>query len=122
MARVPTRPGVVAQNPLAVISTLIALVEAAFAYPVTRLSGLNQTIFVLFMVAFPVLLMMCFFATVWFKPGHLYAPKDYASPADFLRGIGKGSAIPPHAEPEMGGAQPSPPSIEGGHVAGQPNP
>ncbi len=74
-----SKRGGIAQNPLAVISILIGVVEAAFSYPVTRLSGLNQTICVIFMVVFPVLLMMCFFATVWFKPGHLYAPKDYAS-------------------------------------------
>lgn len=111
----------IAQNPLAVISTLIALVEAAFSYPVTKLSGQNQTIFVVFMVGFPVLLMLCFFITVWFKPGHLYAPRDYASPTDFLRGIGKGSAIPPGATPELGIPEPSSLRIDRAEVARQPN-
>lgn len=95
MSKGPQGLGQLAQNPLAVIASLIAIVEAAFAYPVTKLSNTNQTIFVYFMVGFPVLLVLCFFITLWTKPGHLYSPKDYASPADFLRGIGKASAIPP---------------------------
>jgi len=81
--------GVVPRNPLAVIASLIGVVEVAFAYPVTRLSGINQTIIVVFLVAFPVLLVVCFFVTVWFKPGHLYSPKDYSTDESFLVGIRK---------------------------------
>jgi hypothetical protein len=93
-------------NPLTVIAALIGIVELAFAYPITKLSGTNQTIFVVFMVSFPVLLMSCFFLTVWFKPGHLYAPRDYANDQSFLGGIGRvpalpvPRAIPPPEEPE----------------------
>ncbi len=100
MKKLTSSSGLSAQNPLAVIALLIGIVEAAFAYPVTHLSGSNQTVFVYFMVGFPVLLVLCFFITVWAKPGHLYSPKDYASPTDFLRGIGKSSAIPPQAAQE----------------------
>lgn len=121
MAKAVIKSGGIAQNPLAVISSLIAVVEAAFSYPVTRLSGSNQTVFVTFMVGFPVLLMACFFVTVWFKPGHLYAPKDYASPTDFLRGIGKSSAIPPRAAPELSGPQPGPSGVDQADIARQPN-
>ncbi len=121
MTRVPTRPGVIAQNPLAVISLLIAIVEMALAYPVTKLSGSSQTEFVHFMVGFPLLLMILFFVTVWFRPGHLYSPKDYASPTDFLRGIGKGSAIPPQAAPESLGPQLRPSGIDPADAARQPN-
>jgi|SRR5882724_8125256 len=81
------------QNPLTVIAALIGVVEAAFAYPVTKLTGANQTVFVYFMVGFPSLLLLCFFATVWFKPAHLYGPRDYTQDDSFLRGIGRVSAL-----------------------------
>ncbi len=80
------------QNPLAIIALLVGLVEAAFAYPVTKLSGVNQTIMVVFMVGFPVLLMLCLLLVMWFKPGVLYGPKDYAKDESFLQAIGR--AIP----------------------------
>jgi hypothetical protein len=80
-------------NPLITISTLIGVVEWAFAYPVSRLSDSNQTLVVRFMVLFPFALMAGFFAVVWFRPGHLYGPADYGSNADFLRAIGKIPAI-----------------------------
>lgn len=59
------------------VALLIGLVEAALAYPVGKLSGTNQTLFVYFMIGFPVLLLLCFFLTVWFKPAHLYGPRDF---------------------------------------------
>jgi len=76
-------------NPLAVIAALIGVVEAAFAYPVTKLAGVNQTIVILFMVIFPFVLLLTFFLIVWFKPAHLYAPKDYQVDKSFLDAIGK---------------------------------
>jgi hypothetical protein len=81
-------------NPLAVIASLIGVVELAFAYPITKLSGSNQTILVFFMVGFPVFLVSCFFLTVWFKPGHLYSPRDYADDQSFLGGIGRMPGLP----------------------------
>jgi hypothetical protein len=121
MKKLASSTGLSAQNPLAVISLLIGTVEAAFGYPVTHLSGPNQTIFVYFMVGFPVLLVLCFFITVWTKPGHLYSPKDYASPADFLQGIGKSSAIPPQAAQEPPRKQLGAPSIDRAGASQQPN-
>jgi hypothetical protein len=94
-----------AQNPLTVIAALIGVVEAAFAYPVTKLSGFNQSVFVCFMVGFPVLLLLCFFFTVWFTPGHLYGPRDYTRDDSFLRVIGRESAL---------SSAPSPPPPEEG--------
>ena len=78
---------------MAVIASLIGVVELAFAYPVTKLSGSNQTVIVWFMVCFPTLLLLCFFATVWLKPGHLYGPKDYGKDESFLKGIGRLPAV-----------------------------
>lgn len=83
-----------AENPLAVIASLFSIMEAAFVYPVTKLSGSNQTLFVHFMVGFPILVVVGFFLILWFKPGHLYAPGEYESSNDYLRSIGKVSAIP----------------------------
>src|SRR5258708_25950991 len=121
MKKLTSSLGLSAQNLLAVIALLIGIVEAAFAYPVTHLSGSNQTVFVYFMVGFPVLLVLCFFITVWAKPGHLYSPKDYASPADFLRGIGKSSAIPAQATPESPKRQSAAKSIDRGDASQEPN-
>lgn len=109
MAKGRTARNELAKNPLAVIASLIGVVEAAFVYPVTKLSGPNQTVFVAFMVGFPVLLMMCFFLTVWFKPGHLYSPGEYETPTDFLKGIGKVSAIPAQATLDSPGSKPARP-------------
>ena len=121
MSKGPHGLGQLAQNPLAVIASLIAIVEAAFAYPVTKLSNTNQTIFVYFMVGFPVLLVLCFFITLWVKPGHLYSPKDYASPADFLRGIGKASAIPAQVAPGPAKPRARTPTMERIDTAREPN-
>ncbi len=76
-------------TPLAVIAALIGVVEAAFAYPVTKLSGSNQTIFVAFMVAFPFALLVGLFLMLWFRPAHLYAPKDFKADRAFLDAIGR---------------------------------
>jgi hypothetical protein len=105
MAKGDSRAKQLQRNPLTVIAALIGVVEAAFAYPVTRLTGTNQTFIVAFMVLFPALLLLCFFITVWFFPGHLYGPSDYTQDDSFLMGIGRvsalrGSAIkPPPDEP-----------------------
>ncbi len=85
----PKNRGKALGNPLAVISALIVVVELAFAYPVTQLSGSNQTLVVLFMVTFPFVLYGGFLLLVWFKPAHLYAPKDYEADKSFLDAIGK---------------------------------
>lgn len=78
-----------AGNPLAVISLFISIVEAAFVYPVTHLQGANQTVFVFFMVGFPTLFLILFFLTVWFRPGHLFGPKDYLNEQHYLESIGR---------------------------------
>ena len=101
----PKNIKLIPQNPLAVIAALIGVVEAAFAYPVTRLTGANQTIFVAFMVGFPFFLVFCFFLTVWFKPGHLYAPKDYSKDESFLAVIRKIPAISSSVSQEQGAWQ-----------------
>ena len=113
------------QNPLAVIALLIGVVEAAFAYPVTQLQGTNQTVFVIFMVGFPVLLMLAFFLTVWFRPGHLYAPKDYTRDESFLEGIGRVPAVPSRKAIPQPVEQPieqqlAPESIRGADAVRQP--
>src|SRR5713226_355245 len=109
MAQTRTKLG--PQNPLAVIASLIAVVEIAFAYPVTVLSDTNQTILVVFLVSFPVLLLLCFFLTVWFRPGHLYSPKDYSKDESFLEGIGRLPAGSPKRIGEQPTAQQAVPPI-----------
>jgi hypothetical protein len=114
MAKGDSRTRQLQRNPLTVIAALIGVVEAAFAYPVTKLTGTNQTVFVLFMVCFPVLLLLCFFITVWFRPAHLYGPSDYTQDNSFLAGIGRipafpGAAVtPPPYEPPPGSKRESP--------------
>ncbi len=83
----------VAGNPLAVTVAFMGVVECAFAYPVTKLTGSNQTIFVIFMVCFPILVLALFFLVVWCRPTHLYGPKDYSKDEHFLSALVKTSAL-----------------------------
>lgn len=93
MARRQNQIRLLPENPFAVISALIGVIEIAFSYPVTRLSGSNQTIVVMFMVTFPILLLLCFFGILWFKPTHLYGPDRFRSDKAFLSSLSRFSAI-----------------------------
>lgn len=75
------------RNPITIVALLIGIVEVAFAYPVTQLTGGLQAIVVTFMVSFPILLLSVFFLIVWFRPGHLYGPKDFEKDENFLKAI-----------------------------------
>ena len=94
MSKRPSPGKLVPRNPLAVVALFVSAIDAIFAYPVTKLAGINQTIIIAFMVVFPSALMVFFFLTVWFRPAHLYGPGDFTKDENFLRGIRATSALP----------------------------
>lgn len=73
------------RNALGVISLFVGVVELAFAYPVTVLSGVTQIVFVIFMVSFPVLVLAGFFFVLLKYPENFYSPSDFQDPQAFTR-------------------------------------
>ena len=77
-------------NPLWIISLFLSLAEVVAGIAMTQAAGGVQVGLVIFVVAFPVAVAAAFFAVVWFRPHHLYAPMDYRSrvnPDEFARAL-----------------------------------
>jgi hypothetical protein len=72
---VPKRP----LTPLWVISLFVSLTETVLGVAATQTSGGVQVTLIVFVVAFPLLIAAGFFAMLWFKPHHIYAPTEYGS-------------------------------------------
>ena len=73
------------KNPLTIIAFFATVTESAVAaLYAADLGKQNQTILVWFIVLFPVLLVLAFFITLYFRPKNLYAPSDYNNDAGFL--------------------------------------
>lgn len=66
----------VVKSPLSIIALFVSVIEAFLAYPVTKLTGQERLIMVIFMVTFPFFVSASFFVILWFKPLHLYNPGE----------------------------------------------
>ena len=64
-------------TPLWVISLFVSLTEAVLAAAVTQTSGGVQVALTAFVLIFPLLIASGFFAILWFKPHHIYAPTEF---------------------------------------------
>lgn len=73
------------KNPLTVISVFAALSEAFACYALPKLAPNMQIIFVWFVIGFPLVLILLFFATLNWNHKALYAPSDYKSDDTFLK-------------------------------------
>lgn len=74
-------------NPLSIIFTFFSFTEVMLGYAVSKTTGPIQITLTAFVVAFPTLAAIAFFIFLWFRPEHLYAPKDYLSDDAFLRSL-----------------------------------
>jgi len=64
-------------NPLWVISLFVTFSETALGIAVTATEGSIQVALTCFVVLFPIAVAGAFFAVLWKKPWHLYAPHDF---------------------------------------------
>lgn len=72
------------KNPLTLIAIFAGLAEVAATGVLPVLDGPVQGTFVWYVMLFPVLLVLCFFATLNFKHRVLYAPSDFRDEQHFL--------------------------------------
>jgi hypothetical protein len=71
-------------NPLTVIAIFAALAEVAGTIALATVNPELQQVFVWFVMGFPILLVVLFFATLNFNPKVLYAPSDFRDEENFL--------------------------------------
>ncbi|HCL3413514.1 TPA: hypothetical protein N2A55_004567 [Pseudomonas aeruginosa] len=76
------------KNPLTVIALFATCAEVGGTFVLPFLEGEVQERYVLFLMAFPVLLVLLFFLVLWQKHEVLYAPKDYRDDNNFLSAKG----------------------------------
>lgn len=72
------------RNPLTIIGIFAGIAEVSGASIVTHLVSEQQAVFVWFLMLFPVVLVLLFFLTLWFKPAALYAPSDFDDEGNFM--------------------------------------
>ena len=72
------------RNPLTIVAIFAALAEVAGIVALATLVGPLQTVFVWFVMGFPVLLLIAFFLTLNFNPRVLYAPSDFQDEDNFI--------------------------------------
>lgn len=78
------RLGIV-KNPLSVIGIFAGISEIGGTAILPFISDENQTLYIWFLMLFPVSLTTLFFATLNWNPKVLYAPSDFQSDESFLR-------------------------------------
>ncbi|MGH8056087.1 MAG: hypothetical protein ACREOH_02445, partial [Candidatus Entotheonellia bacterium] len=66
-------------TPLWMIAMFVTFSEAVLGLAVTKTSGNVQMALTLFVISFPIMVAVAFFAILWSKPWHFYAPHDYAN-------------------------------------------
>jgi hypothetical protein len=71
------------KNPLTVIGIFAAIAEVSGSIVLPLIAEQNQKLFMLFVMLFPCLLVILFFATLFSKHHVLYAPSDFRSDESF---------------------------------------
>lgn len=74
-------------NPLAIIFAFFSFTEVMLGYAVFKTTGATQVALTAFVIAFPTLAAAAFFWFLWFRPQHLYAPRDYGSDESYLKSM-----------------------------------
>src|SRR5947209_6072097 len=85
MTRLPQPPKNI--NPLWIISLFFSFTEIALGVVAFKTTGNVQVALTCFVISFPLLIAAGFFALLWYRPEHLYAPKDFGSDDSFLKSI-----------------------------------
>lgn len=73
------------KNPLTVIAMFAAIAEVSGASVLPFIAPGNQATYIWFLMIFPVLLVLIFFATLNFNHKALYAPSDWKDESNFFR-------------------------------------
>jgi hypothetical protein len=86
------RPNPAKLTPLWIISLFVSFTEAVLGYALTKTTDAVQTSLTIFVIVFALLVAAAFFAILWYRPHHFYAPGDFGdmAPKDFvdaLRGV-----------------------------------
>lgn len=81
------------QNPLTIIALFAGIAEIAGTVALAAVDRGLQPVFIWFVMGFPALLVLLFFATLNFNPKVLYAPSDFRTDDNFLRLIRGGQAV-----------------------------
>ena len=85
------------KNPLSVIAIFAGLAEVSATVALPQLPAPVQTVFVWFVMLFPVLLVVLFFLVLWVKPQVFYAPSDYRDESNFMKHFVPGASAAPVA-------------------------
>src|SRR5260370_21059054 len=88
-------------NPLTIIAIFAALAEIAGTAALATVDKSLQGTFVWFVMCFPVLLVLAFFATLNFNPKVLYAPSDFKNEENFLSTLIRTQSVSMNLEQAM---------------------
>ena len=80
------------KNPLSIIAIFAGIAEISGTTVLPFLAQANQATFIWFLMLFPTILVLAFFAILFAKPSALYAPSDYRDEANFIRLLRPASA------------------------------
>lgn len=72
------------KNPLTIVGIFAGIAQVAGTTVIAFLSQELQSIFIWYVMGFPILLVILFFATWNFNPSVLYAPNDYLNEDNFI--------------------------------------
>lgn len=75
------------KNPLTIIAIFAAIAEISGTVILPFIAPTNQTVYVWFLMIFPILLIVLFFLTLNFNHKVLYAPSDYKNEDNFLHSL-----------------------------------
>lgn len=81
------------KNPLTIIAIFAAIAEISGTMVLPFIEKSNQSIYVWFLMIFPILLILLFFLTLNFNHKVLYAPSDYKNEDNFLQSLPRASFI-----------------------------
>ena len=73
------------KNPLTIIAIFAGIAEVSGTLVLPFISAANQQTFIYFLMGFPILLILLFFATLNFNHKVLYAPSDYENEDNFVK-------------------------------------
>lgn len=72
------------KNPLTIIYIFAGISEVSLTCSIPLINSQLQEIFIWFLVGFPVMIVVLFFITLFFRPEVLYAPSDFKNEENFL--------------------------------------
>jgi hypothetical protein len=81
----------ISRTPLSIIAIFASLSEIAMTVTLLKIDKEMQSIFIWFVMLFPIILVACFFYTLYTKPAVLFSPLDYENDITYLSSIGKNS-------------------------------